>query len=344
MYASAVLFEEVFGFSYISALIISSSIIVLYTFIGGFLAVSWTDFFQGFLMLFALILIPTFFFNSTEFEAKQTHELSASMWSMFSEKDTIIGLISTLAWGLGYFGQPHILTRFMAIKSANDLDTSRKIAMSWMILSLAGAIATGLAGAMYFSDAPLNNPESVFIFLSKAMFSPWVAGLLIAAILSAIMSTIDSQLLVCTSVLTEDFYKKWLRPQATDKELMIVGRCGVLIVALIAAVIALDPKTSILTLVGHAWAGFGAAFGSVILLSLYWKHYTRNGAIGSMLSGTITVITWIQLEGGIFNLYSIVPGFGIALISGIVISILDKKPSSEIEQQFELVAQQTQTA
>jgi sodium/proline symporter len=332
MVGGAILFEKVFGLDYTLALVIGSVIIVSYTFVGGFFAVSWTDFFQGCLMLIALIIVPIAIFNDTETQAN-INTLDPAMLTFIGENTTIIGLVSLLAWGLGYFGQPHILSRFMAIGSAKDLRLSRRIAMSWMVLALIGALATGIAGTLYFASAPLDNPETVFIHLAHAAFNPWVGGLLIAAILSAIMSTIDSQLLVCSSVITEDFYRKWLRPKASSKELMLVGRIGVIAIALIAGVIALNPQSSVLGLVSYAWAGFGAAFGPVVILSLFWRGYSRNGAIATIVVGAVTVVVWKQLSGGLFDLYEIVPGFLFATIVGVAFSKLSP-PRAEVKMQF----------
>lgn len=333
MVGGAILFEKVFGLDYTLALVIGSIIIVTYTFIGGFFAVSWTDFFQGCLMLAALLFVPIAIFSEPQTQTG-LQQLDPHMLSMFSDNLTFIGLASLLAWGLGYFGQPHILSRFMAIGSADDLTISRRIAMSWMLVALIGALATGLAGSLYFAQAPLENPETVFIHLAQAAFNPWIGGLLIAAILSAIMSTIDSQLLVCSSVITEDFYKKWLRPQADSKELMFVGRMGVLAIALLAGVIALNPQNSVLGLVSYAWAGFGAAFGPVVILSLFWQHYSRNGAIATIITGAATVVLWKQASGGIFDLYEILPGFAFATIAGMMVSKLSK-PSNKLLEQFQ---------
>ncbi|MCG9696285.1 sodium/proline symporter PutP [Shewanella sp. Isolate11] len=334
MVGGAILFEKVFGLDYTIALIIGSIIIVAYTFVGGFFAVSWTDFFQGCLMLAALLFVPMAIFSEP---ATQTglKQLDPQMLSMFSENTTFIGLASLLAWGLGYFGQPHILSRFMAIGSPDALKLSRRIAMSWMIVALIGALATGIAGSLYFAKTPLENSETVFIHLAHAAFNPWIGGLLVAAILSAIMSTIDSQLLVCSSVITEDFYKKWLRPQASSKELMLVGRIGVLAIAVISGVIALNPDSSVLGLVSYAWAGFGAAFGPVVILSLFWQQYSRNGAIATILVGAVTVVLWKQASGGLFDLYEILPGFAFATLAGIVVSLISK-PSAQITEQFKL--------
>ncbi|GIU26337.1 sodium:proline symporter [Shewanella colwelliana] len=333
MVGGAILFEKVFGLDYTLALIIGSAIIVAYTFVGGFFAVNWTDFFQGCLMLVALLIVPVAIFSQPATQ-NGLHDLDPAMLSMISDNTTFIGLASLLAWGLGYFGQPHILSRFMAIGSADDIPVSRRIAMSWMVVALIGALATGLAGTLYFANDPLANPETVFIHLAHAAFNPWIGGLLIAAILSAIMSTIDSQLLVCSSVITEDFYKKWLRPEASSKELMLVGRIGVLIIAVISGIIALNPESSVLGLVSYAWAGFGAAFGPVVLLSLFWRSYSRNGAVATVLVGAVTVVLWKQAEGGIFELYEILPGFVFATLAGVIVSKLFK-PSGEITQQFD---------
>lgn len=332
MVGGAILFEKVFGLDYTLALVIGSSIIVGYTFVGGFFAVSWTDFFQGCLMLIALLIIPFAVFSNPESHAG-IESLDPAMLSLISDETTIIGMLSLLAWGLGYFGQPHILSRFMAIGSADELPLSRCIAMSWMLLALVGALATGLAGSLYFASNPLDNPETVFIHLAQAAFNPWIGGLLIAAILSAIMSTIDSQLLVCSSVITEDFYRKWLRPKADDKELMLVGRLGVITIAIIAGIIALNPQSSVLSLVSYAWAGFGAAFGPVVLLALFWQHFSRNGAIATIVVGAVTVVVWKQLSGGIFELYELLPGFVFATLTGVMVSKLSP-PAVKIRTEF----------
>ncbi|WP_428617919.1 sodium/proline symporter PutP [Shewanella sp.] len=337
MVGGAILFEKVFGLDYNLALLIGSGIIVAYTFVGGFFAVSWTDFFQGCLMLIALLIVPVAIFSQPETQ-NGIHSLDPAMLTLISDNTTLIGLASLLAWGLGYFGQPHILSRFMAIGSADDLKVSRRIAMSWMIVALIGALATGLAGTLYFADQPIDNPETVFIHLAHAAFNPWIGGLLIAAILSAIMSTIDSQLLVCSSVITEDFYKKWLRPQANSKELMMIGRIGVLAIAIISGIIALNPESSVLSLVSYAWAGFGAAFGPVVILSLFWRDYSRNGAVATIIVGAITVVLWKQTSGGIFDLYEILPGFVFAMLSGILVSLISK-PESSTREQFEQFSQ-----
>jgi sodium/proline symporter len=335
--AGAILFEKTFGLSYQIALWVGALLIVSYTFLGGFLAVSWTDFFQGSLMLLALMVVPFVAITKTggwDVVLSRVAALDSRSLDAFSGM-TVLGIVSLMAWGLGYFGQPHILARFMAIRSSGQIPRARLIGMSWMVLSLYGAILVGFTGIAYFSGAPLENPETVFISLSQALFNPWLSGILLAAILSAIMSTIDSQLLVCSSALTEDFYKAIIRRRSSQRELVLIGRLSVLAIALLAVFMASDPGSRVLTLVAYAWAGFGASFGPVIILSLFWKRMTRNGALAGMLIGAVTVIVWKQFQGGIFNLYEIVPGFVLSSLGIVVVSLLDREASREIRREFD---------
>ena len=222
----------------------------------------------------------------------------------------------------------------MGLKSTKDVPKARLIGVIWMIISLFGAVFVGFAGIAYFADSPLANSETVFIIFSQVLFNPWVAGFLLAAILSAIMSTVDSQLLVSSSALANDFYKQIFRRNASKKEEMIVGRIAVLAIAIIAIFLGYDPDSKVLELVGYAWAGFGAAFGPVIILSLFWKRMTRNGALAGIIVGAITVIVWSNLSGGLFELYELAPGFIFAVLSIIIVSLLDKAPSKEIQEEF----------
>ncbi|MFD2168228.1 sodium/proline symporter PutP [Thalassotalea euphylliae] len=332
----AILFEKVFGLEYTTALIIGAVVIVSYTFLGGFLAVSWTDFFQGCLMLVALILLPIVAINTLG-GWESTNEILATANPDYANlfKDfSWLGFISLMAWGLGYFGQPHILSRFMAIRSTKDIPLSRNIAMAWMVLSLFGALAIGLVGLAYFVDAPLANPETVFLQLASAILNPWVAGVLIAAILSAIMSTIDSQLLVCSSVIVEDFYKHLVNRDASEKELVWLSRLSLAGIAVLATVIATNPESSVLDLVSYAWAGFGAAFGPTVLLALFWSKFNKFGAIAAIVSGAAVVVIWKQLSGGMFDLYEIVPGFIAAFAAGIVVSKFVDRDNEEPEKIF----------
>ena len=327
----AILFENSFGMQYSTALISGGLIIVGYTFIGGFLAVVWTDAVQAVLMFLALLVAPTVVILSsggTEAVWQQMQAVNPQSTELFSNM-TLIGFLSLIAWGLGYVGQPHILARFMAVENPQKLVAARRIAMVWMVLVLFGSVATGLAGIAYFADNPLENPETVFIALSQQLFNPWVAGIITAAILSAIMSTVDSQLLVSSSVISEDFYRVFVRPQASEKELLMVSRGAVIAIALLAMVIASDRESRVLDLVSYAWAGFGAAFGPVIVFSLFWRSMTAASAIAGMIVGAVTVVVWSNLTGGLFDLYEIVPGFAFA--SMVIVIITTLKPASDAQ-------------
>jgi sodium/proline symporter len=332
----AILLENSFGMDYILALWIGAAVIVSYTFFGGFLAASWTDFVQGILMFLTLIIIPIVAISELggwSETIQRIGTIDTSYLNVYSGA-TAIGVISLLAWGLGYFGQPHIVVRFMGIKSTGKIAKARFIGMGWMILSLFGAIFVGFAGIAYFADAPLANSETVFIMFSQVLFNPWVAGFLLAAILSAIMSTVDSQLLVSSSALAQDFYKSIFRRDASKKEEMIVGRIAVLGIAVVAILLGYNPESKVLELVGYAWAGFGAAFGPVIILSLFWKRMTRNGALAGIIVGALTVIIWSQVSGGLFDLYELAPGFLLGALAIVIVSLMGRAPSKEIEQQF----------
>lgn len=335
----AILFENSFNLSYSTALICGALIIVGYTFIGGFLAVAWTDAMQAVLMLIALIIAPLVVImgsGGNEAVIQQMQAVNPESIKLFSNM-TIIGFVSLMAWGLGYAGQPHILVRFMAAENPQKLVSARRIAMFWMLLVLIGSVTTGLAGIAYFAEQSLENPETVFIALSQQLFNPWVAGVITAAILSAIMSTIDSQLLVSSSVISEDFYKVFIRPEATERELLIVSRSAVLIIALLALVIASDRESRVLDLVSYAWAGFGASFGPVIVFSLFWRKMTALSAIAGMIVGAITVILWSNLSGGIFDLYEIAPGFLLGSLTIVVFSLLKPEINMQVLTSFEEV-------
>ncbi|PKM86059.1 MAG: sodium:proline symporter, partial [Firmicutes bacterium HGW-Firmicutes-10] len=253
-------------------------------------------------------------------------------------KISLITILSMMAWGLGYFGQPHILVRFMAIRSTSQVKQARIIATIWTAISLIGAIMVGTLGFVYLKTPLVGAAaETVFMVMINSLFHPLIAGLLLSAILAAIMSTADSQLLVASSALTQDLYHVLLRRNANDKELVLASRLAVVLIALLAALFAVDPNSNVLILVGYAWAGFGASFGPAILLSLMWKRMTRNGALAGMLSGGLMVIIWKNLSGGIFDLYELLPAFIIALLMIVVVSLLDKNPSSEITDLFEKI-------
>lgn len=343
MVAGARLFESIFGMGYTNALWISAIATMSYVCIGGFLAISWTDTFQAGLMIFALLLAPIMTFLAVGdlhqvnlmIEAARPH--ASSLFTGVSG----IAIISSMAWGLGYFGQPHILVRFMAADSVKSIPNARRIGMAWMILCLAGAVAVGYIGIAYFQAHPdipsaaivAKNPETIFMELTKLLFNPWIAGVVLAAILAAVMSTLSCQLLVCSTTLTEDLYKAFLRKNASQNELVWVGRAMVLAITVLAIILALNPESKVLGLVAYAWAGFGAAFGPLILLSVFWKRMTLKGALVGMIVGAVTVIVWknTMAETG---LYEIVPGFILSFISIIVVSLIDKEPQQDVINRF----------
>lgn len=340
--AGGKLFETVFGLDYTIAVIIGTTCVVSYTLFGGFLAVSWTDLVQGLLMSAALLIVPIAamqggFTQLTTDLAALNPELLTLWQGIDGQPLSWIAIVSLVAWGLGYFGQPHILARFQATRSNKDLKTARRIAVSWTALSMLGAILVGLVGLLYVQGnmaEGLADGEKIFMLLVNAIFHPVIAGILLAAILAAIMSTADSQLLVSSSALAEDFYKQLIRPNASSSEVMMIGRLGVIGLSLIALFLAMSPDSSVLGLVSYAWAGFGAAFGPALLLSLYWKRMNRNGALAGILVGGITIVVWKQLTGGIYDLYEIVPGIILATIAIVVASLATAAPEKAIADQF----------
>ncbi|TYT26429.1 sodium/proline symporter PutP [Luteimonas viscosa] len=340
--AGARLFESMFGLPYAQAMLWGAAATIAYTFIGGFLAVSWTDTVQATLMIFALLLVPVFAIlgvggPSQALALVEQVDPARLQWLGAGGG---IAIVSALAWGLGYAGQPHVLARFMAADTLATIPRARRIAMTWMVLCLAGAMATGFFGIAWFAANPgvagpvEANPERVFIALSELLFNPWIAGVLLSAILAAIMSTLSAQLLVCSSALTEDFYRGFVRPRAGHRELVWFGRAMVLAVALLAMWIARDPDSRVLGLVAYAWAGFGAAFGPVVVLSLTWKRMTRDGALAGMVLGAATVILWKQTGS---PLYEMVPGVIAATLAIVAVSLLGKAPTQDVQARHEQV-------
>ena len=338
MVSAARLFEQTFEMDYSNALLIGAVSTIFYVFIGGFLAVSWTDTVQASLMIFALLLTPVIMLMdcggleaANELILQQDPELSHFLKGM-----TVVGFLSLVGWGLGYMGQPHILVRFMAAGSVRGMGDARRISITWMILCLLGAVLIGYYGVAFAAKHPevsVSNPEQIFIIVTQTLFTPWVAGILLSAILAAIMSTLSCQLLVASTTLTADFYRRWMRPHASQSELVWCGRMMLLLVAVIAYVIALDPNSGILKLVSYAWAGFGASFGPSILISLFWRKMTLQGAIAGMVVGAATVIIWEA--GAFFGLYSIVPGFILSSIAIFVISNLTYKKDGQTQVLFD---------
>ncbi|QPD00468.1 sodium/proline symporter PutP [Qipengyuania soli] len=314
---------------YMLGIWVTALVVLAYTMVGGFLAVSLTDFVQGLIMVTALVIMPlVIMFGPGGSAGGSLQQVDVPGFLSLTQGLTVLGFISAVTWGLGYFGQPHIIVRFMAVRSVEDMPTARNIGMAWMGVALIGAIGIGLAGRAYVDRNGLvvDDPETIFIVLANLLFHPLVTGFLLAALLAAIMSTISSQLLVASSSLTEDFYKLFFRKDAGERESVNVGRICVALVALVAILIARNPDSEVLGLVSNAWAGFGAAFGPLIVLSLTWDRMTGSGAVAGLITGAVVVGAWIALgwnaampgfDGG---LYEIVPGFIAAWLAIVVVS------------------------
>ncbi len=333
--AGGELFSRVLGInSIVGSMAIFAVIMLAYTFMGGFKAVCLTDFFQAILMLFAMVFVPIFILSteSVDFSVLSAggffKVLPGGAWNNVST------IVSGLAWGLGYCGMPHILVRFMSIKNSKMIKSSRRFAMGWLIITLSMTVLIAIVGAGFLSG--LANSETVFIEMVQKVFPPFIAGIFLSAILAAAMSTADSQLLVASSAFTCDIYKPIIRKKASDKEVTWVGRGIVVLLSILAFVIAIIPGSgNIMDLVSNAWAGFGAAFGPVIILALYWKKFTYKGAVAGMVAGGLTVILWIIFLSDLTGLYELFPGFIVGLVACIVGSVLDKKDNAEVERAFE---------
>jgi sodium/proline symporter len=354
------LFNSVFGIDYHYALLIGAAVILLYTFLGGFLAVCTTDFIQGTLMLIALLIVPivAWGYISGEFTSLLSGSgvEPSSYLSLMHNGDhpiTAVEIISNLGWGLGYCGMPHILIRFMAIKNEKELKKSSAIAIIWVVISLGLAVFIGLVGRAFLLPTILGetagaaSAESVFIEMIKQIFLDmlplaFIGGIFLCSILAAIMSTADSQLLVCSSAISTDIYRDIINPKASDKKILNIGRMTTIVVAVLAIFIAWNPNSSIMDLVSDAWAGLGAAFGPLVVMSLFWKRTNLQGAIAGLVSGAATVLIWdyLPIAGGqtiyaATGLYSLVVGFVISLLCIIVVSLLTKAPEATIYKEFE---------
>lgn len=342
MVAGGVFFQSAFGSEYWIGMLVVGGVTVLYTLFGGFIGATYTDVVQGLMIFCALIAVPIVGLVETGGVAATVASIRAvdsdvDMFSLFAG-GSLIAAISAAAWGLGYFGQPHILVRFMALRSPSDAVAGRRIGIGWMALSVLGAMSSALVGIAYFQQNPdltLDNPERVFLELAQVFFHPLIAGFVLAAVLAAIMSTISSQLIVSSSALVEDLYKIISRKQATPKAQVVLGRTGVLVVSVIAVILAWDPDSSILDLVSYAWAGFGAAFGPIVLLSLFWRKLTATGAIAGMVTGAVTVVIWGNIEGLAGVMYEIVPGFVLNLLVAFVVSRFTFTPNATITREFD---------
>ncbi|MCH3950599.1 MAG: sodium/proline symporter PutP [Acidaminococcus sp.] len=340
--AGGKLFNTAFGLDYHKSLFLTAGIVVFYTLMGGFSAVCWTDLFQGFLMFFSILIVPVtamYYIGGVGATISRLEAISPNYFSMIFGADgsvmTFTAIISLLGWGFGYFGQPHILVRFMAIKSSKSIKQATHIAVTWVIISLAMAVLVGLTGRVVLGDVLKGSAsETVFIKMSGLFFHPLLAGIITSGILGAIMSTSDSQLLVAASSFTTDFYKTLIRKDASPKELVRVSRIMIIVVSGLSLLLALDPDSLILSIVSYAWAGFGAAFGPLVLLSLYWRRMTTNGALAGIIVGGTTVLIWKNFLS-FTGIYEIIPGFFLSLAAIAIVSLMDKQPDKMILEGYD---------
>lgn len=339
--AAGKLFNTIFGIPYLHALLLGAFVVVFYTFLGGFSAVALTDFIQGTMMFFTVIYVPvaaTIALGGPMPTLDILSKEGSDFFSFFPDSTgmsaLLVMIVSSLGWGLGYFGQPHILVKFMAIGDPKELKKSTRIAMTWVLLSLSFAIAIGVVGKAYLSTPLENaNAERVFILMAEYLSAPFITGIIWSAILAAIMSTSSSQLLVTSSAVSRDLFQAFLKKDASEKTLIRVSRLSVLLVSAIAVYLGSDPNSYIFSIVSYAWAGFGACFGATVLLSLYWKRMTLKGAYAGVIVGGLTVLIWKQFEW--FGLYELVPGFFLSIAAIVIVSLMDEKPSQSILETFE---------
>lgn len=329
------------------AMLIFAAIIIAYTFLGGFKAVCWTDFFQGLLMLAALLAVPIVILATQHLDFSLLNNVytNTADGTVYAFGGSLFGadikeILSGLAWGLGYFGMPHILVRFMSIEKPSMVKKSATVAIIWVVLALLATTLVAYFGRMLVADEllPLGNQKTVFIVLARKLFPAGIAGLLMAAIIAASMSTADSQLLVASSSFTSDIYKPMLRKNASDKEMLWVGRGVVIIVAVIAYFIAsskAEGAQAIMEMVENAWGGFGSAFGPVVILSLFWRRLTYKGAIAGVIGGALTDVLWYMFLSSSTGIYELLPGFGAGLLCAVVVTLIDKAPSKAVTDIFD---------
>lgn len=339
--AGAKLFNSVFGMDYGVALWLGAAIIVAYVFMGGFLAVSYTDLVQGLLMFFTLLIVPLVMLGKmSPDQLAQAGNVFGDVGKLFPSADSGVSwmlVASSLGWGLGYLGMPHILVRFMATKDKRTIKPATVIAGVWCVLTLGAAVAIGILAGVFLGAGVVSDPEQVFIGVVQKCFPPVVAGVLLSAVLAAIMSTADSQLLVASTAFSNDIYAKVIRKNASNKELVWVNRGTIVGVSLVAALIAMDSESSIFELVSYAWAGFGASFGPLVLFSLYSKRVTLKGAVAAMITGAVTTIVFkygLARLGGFWAIYELIPGFILSSAALWIVSLLDRKNSKKYEEDF----------
>lgn len=356
--ACAKLFNSVFGLKYHIGLVIGLVVILSYTILGGYLAVCTTDFIQGALIFVAFVFSAVIAVVSlggpaeamakvSDFSVRAVNsQFGAEMAEKFiaNKSFSAMSVISALAWGLGYFGMPHIIIRFMGIRSNAEIKTARRVGTVWMVIAYIGTFIIGSLGTVYLAGGDLANPlmilsggaeETVFSATMQQMYPSFIAGLFLCAILAASMSTADSQLLSASSAVSLDIYKGLINKDADEKTVMNVSRITVLVIAAIAFVLSLNPASSIFGLVSYAWAGFGSTFGPLVILALFWRGMTNKGAIAGLIAGGVTVVLWHNLKGGIFNVYEILPGFIACLVFAVAVSLLDRNKNPEMLAEFD---------
>ena len=337
------LFSTLFGLEYSTAVLLGAFVVVFYTLTGGFMAVCWTDFIQGIMMFFAIVLVPAtavYMLGGPGTTATAIEIVNPTFFNPFLNPDgstiSFVAFISLMGWGLGYFGQPHILVRFMAISSTSELKRSRNIAVTWYIIAMIAAVFVGMVGKVFLTTG-LEGPavETVLLVMTQQLFNPFMGGIILSAVLAAIMSTASSQLLVAASAFSQDFYRSVIRKNADHNELLWVSRISVFLISAAAITIAMNPNSFILEMVSYAWAGFGASFGPAVLMSLFWRRTTRNGILAGITVGGLTVLIWKQFA--LWGLYEIIPGFALSLLAIYIVSKLDKEPAKEITDLFDAV-------
>ena len=340
--AGANVFTSMFNIEKEPAMLIFAAILIIYTFLGGYKAVCWTDFFQGLLMIVAVLAVPIIIVatKDLDYSVLDTAVTSAKDGTVYNFIGDLFSapaaeIASGLAWGLGYFGMPHILVRFMAIEKPSMVKKSSIVAIVWVVLALVAVIFIAIFGRILIgSELLVNDAQSmVFVELARDLFPAFIAGILLSAIIAASMSTADSQLLVASSSFTSDIYKPIIRKNASDKETLWVGRAVVLVVAVIAYFIAsskAEGAQAIMNLVENAWAGFGSAFGPVVILSLFWRRFTYKGALAGVIAGAVTDVIWVAFLSSSTGIYELIPGFAVGMIASVVVTLLDKKPDNEV--------------
>ena len=357
-------FVSIFGndFDYHIAVLITASIIVVYTFLGGFKAVCWTDLVQALLMIFAIIIVPLAalgeinggWSSMVDIVNSEVPHFTSLFWDG-GEPMTFIVLVSCLAWGLGYFGMPHIIVRYMAIKNPEEVKVARRVGTAWIVIALFGACLIGMIGRAWAVEKGIDianfDSETIFLeIIGSGLFFTLFAGILYAALMAAVMSTADSQLLVASSAVTNDLYAKYSKKEVSEEKLMWISRGVVVAVAIVAAIFAMDKDSSIMKIVSFAWSGFGAAFGPIIILALFWKRINAKGALAGMLTGFVVDVVWntffkaggiipglLKVDWCIYNtgLYELLPAFILALIAAVVVSLLTEEPSEEMQKEFD---------